>query len=83
MLPHRWLIPIDEGYKELEKEYLSLETAGEGYGEQRKLCFGLNSSTMAESSGRCSNSHRGSSYKIWCVCEKSVYKKLLITFIED
>ena len=27
MQPHEWLIPIDEGYKELEKEYLSLEPA--------------------------------------------------------
>ena len=25
MLPHEWLIPIDEEYKQLEKEYLSLE----------------------------------------------------------
>ena len=25
MLPHEWLIPIDEKYKQLEKEYLSLE----------------------------------------------------------
>jgi len=25
MLPHEWLIPIDEEYKQIEKEYLSLE----------------------------------------------------------
>lgn len=27
MFPHEWLIPIDEEYKQLEKEYLSLEPA--------------------------------------------------------
>ena len=27
MQPHEWLVPIGEHYKELEKEYLSLEPA--------------------------------------------------------